>query len=122
MESNADNDCKSDSENSYVEILRDEKEDYKKEDDDIEVLLGNSPTEADVVTQSDTEHVNVSVNMSKLFGFNIFFYLRVPLHPRLLRQTWRCELREGDKRTGRGRSLEDGIGGRDQGLEMLLFL
>ena len=66
MESNADNDCKSDSENSYVKILRDEKEDYKKEDDDIEVLLGNSPTEADVVTQSDTEHVNVSVNMSRL--------------------------------------------------------
>ena len=89
MESNADNDCKSDSENSYVAILREEKEDYKKEDDDIEELLGNSPTEADVVTLSDTEHVNVSVNMSKLFGFNIFFILE-------FRRTPASSVRPGD--------------------------
>ena len=45
---------KSDSENSYVALVRDEREDFKKEDDDIEELLRNSPT--DVVTLSDSEH------------------------------------------------------------------
>ena len=45
---------KSDSENSYVALVRDERGDFKEEDDDIEELLRNSPT--DVVTLSDTEH------------------------------------------------------------------
>ena len=57
---------KSDSENSYVALVRDEREDFKKEDDDIEELLRNSPT--DVVTLSDSEH-NVSVKIIKLLGF-----------------------------------------------------
>jgi len=48
---------KSDSENSYVALVQDEREDFKKEDDDIEELLRNSPT--DVVSLSDSEQ-NVS--------------------------------------------------------------
>ena len=56
----AENSCaedkdKSDSENSYVALVRDEREDFKKEDDDIEELLRNSPT--DVVTLSDSEQI-----------------------------------------------------------------
>ena len=57
---------KSDSDNSYVALVKDEREDFKKEDDDIEELLRNSPT--DVFTLSDSEH-NVSVKIIKLFGF-----------------------------------------------------
>ena len=60
---------KSDSENSYVALVQDEREDFKKEDDDIEELLRNSPT--DVVTLSDSEQ-NVSVKIIKLFGFQKF--------------------------------------------------